>query len=129
MFPAYTFIFSHMQFPVEKVVYLALGTSMSSIIITSIISAYSHLKKKTILKSVLKRMLLGIIIGTFLGTLLIPHIPYHIVAIIFSIYTFIVAIQMLLGVNILKIENLRYFSISLFIGFLSSLVSIGGGGH
>lgn len=34
---------------------------------------------------------------------------------------------MLLGVNILRIGNIKYFNISLFIGFLYSLVSIGGG--
>lgn len=127
MFPAYTFIFSYMQFPIEKVIYLALGTSMSSIIITSMISAYSHSKKEAILETVLKKMLLGIVIGTFVGALLIPYIPYYIVAIIFSLYTFLIAIQMFFGINILNMGNVKYFKISLFIGFFSSLVSIGGG--
>ncbi len=44
MFPAYIFIFTYMQFPTEKVIYLSLGTSMASIIVTSVISAYAHNK-------------------------------------------------------------------------------------
>jgi uncharacterized membrane protein YfcA len=68
MVPVLTSLFLMLGMPVEKVVHLALGTSMASIVVTSISSLRAHHSRKAVLWKYVKGMSPGIILGTFVAT-------------------------------------------------------------
>jgi len=129
--PILTSIFLIQGVPNEKVIHLALGTSMACIIITSISSLRAHHKKGAIIWSVVRTMSYGIIAGTFLSTFVASHLSSFYLAIFFTAFMTFVAIKML---KIKKNKQLKssdnkghIIVISTSIGAISALVSIGGG--
>jgi len=131
MVPALTAIFLAMDIPVEKVVHLALGTSMASIIMTSIASLRAHHARGGVIWNIVKRITPSIILGTFLATFLAAYMNSLYLAIFFSIFMAIVSIQMFLNIKPKPSRklagNTRLFFAGNFIGTISALVSIGGG--
>lgn len=129
--PVLSYIFLAMGMNAESVMHIALGTSMSCMILTSISSLNAHNKKGNINWHIVKVMSLGIVIGTFAATYVVSHLNSIYLAIIFSSFMFWTAIQMLKE----KIHNepkqklnlMSAFYASNGIGAMSALVSIGGG--
>lgn len=131
MVPALTSIFLSQGVPVEKVVHLALGTSMASIIATSLSSLRAHHANRGVLWPVVREMTPGIIIGTFLSTFLARYISSVHLAMFFALFMSAVAIQMFLNkkpkANRELSGGLGFFAAGSGIGAVSALVSIGGG--
>ena len=131
MVPVLTSIFLLMGVPVDNVVHLALGTSLASIVITSISSLRAHHKKGGVIWKVVKKMSLGIVVGTFLATFLAAHLNSSHLALFFAFYMAIVSVQMILNKKPKPshelISNIGLLSAGTGIGVISALVSIGGG--
>lgn len=131
MVPALTAIFLGMGIPVEKVVHLALGTSMASIVITSIASLRAHHARSGVIWSIVKRIAPGIILGTFLATFLAAIMNSIYLALFFSVFMAFVSIQMFLNKAPKPSRQLSGNTGLLIagsgIGAISALVSIGGG--
>jgi uncharacterized membrane protein YfcA len=131
MVPVLTSIFLLQGIPLENVVHLALGTSMASIIATSISSLRAHHSKGAVLWEVFKSMAPGIMIGSFLATLFVSHISSFYLALFFSIFMAYVAIQMFLNKKPKATRGLANNTGLLIagtgIGAISAIVSIGGG--
>lgn len=131
MVPMLTTIFIWQGFAIENAVHLALGTSMASIIATSLSSARAHHKKNAIEWTALKSMAPGIILGAFAGAYLVSMLPSQFLAIFFSMFMVLVAISMFLGKQTNSDQALpsaRLLSgVGAGIGAISAMVSIGGG--
>jgi len=131
MVPTLTTMFLLQGVPVEKVVHLALGTSMASIIATSLASLRAHHANGGVLWSVVKGMTPGIIVGTFLATFLAKYISSAHLAIFFAIFMGAVAVQMFLNKKPKPSRELAgtagLLAAGSGIGAISALVSIGGG--
>ena len=131
MVPVLTSIFLLQGIPVENVVHLALGTSMASIIITSISSLRAHHAKGGVMWGVVKSMSPGILVGTFFATLFVSQISSLYLALFFSVFMAYVAIQMFLNKKPKPTRGLTNNTGLLFagggIGAISAVVSIGGG--
>jgi len=131
MVPVLTSIFLLQGIPVENVVHLALGTSMASIIITSISSLRAHHSNGGVIWDVVKGMVPGIIAGAFVATFLVPYISSIYLALFFSVFMAYVSIQMFLNKKPTPSRNLVGNTGLLIagsgIGAVSALVSIGGG--
>tara|TARA_R110002050_G_scaffold1244_4_gene8575 strand:- start:7141 stop:7944 length:804 start_codon:yes stop_codon:yes gene_type:complete len=131
MVPVLTSLFLLQGVPVEHVVHLALGTSMASIIITSISSLRAHHAKGAVIWKVVKSMAPGIVIGTFLATLLVSYISSVYLALFFSLFMAYVAIRMFLNTAPKPEKNISahtdLFIAGSGIGAISAMVSIGGG--
>ena len=129
--PVLTAIFLANGIPETNVVHIALGTSMSIIMITSISSIRAQQKKKAIVWDVVKNMAPGIIIGTFLATFIASKLDSFYLSVLFAIFMFLTSIQMMIGKKPKKdtkvFSNKTHFFSGGFIGAVSSLVSIGGG--
>ena len=131
MVPVLTSLFLLQGIPVENVVHLALGTSMASIIATSLSSLRAHNAQGAVIWTIVKSMAPGIIIGTFFATLLVSRISNVYLAIFFSLFMAYVAIQMFLNKKPIPTRSLTSTT-GLFIagggiGAISAVVSIGGG--
>ena len=131
MVPILTSIFLAQGILVENVVHLALGTSIASIIVTSISSLRAHNAKGGVIWSVVKIMAPGIIVGTFIATSLVSHINSFYLALFFSIFMAYVAMQMFLNKKPKPTRTIASKTglvlASSGIGAISALVSIGGG--
>ena len=131
MVPVLTTLFIFQGVPIEKVVHLALGTSMASIIVTSLSSMRAHYAKDAILWPIVKVMALGIILGTFIATFVVVNIPSIYLALFFSLFMAYVSIQMFLDKKPKPSRTLAGNGGLLLagsgIGAISALVSIGGG--
>ncbi len=131
MVPVLTTLFIYQGVPVEKVVHLALGTSMASIIVTSLSSMRAHYARDAIIWPIVKVMALGIILGTFIATFVVVNIPSIYLALFFSLFMAYVSIQMFLDKKPKASRKLLGSGGLLLagsgIGAVSALVSIGGG--
>ncbi len=129
--PLLVIAFSYQSLPVDIIMHLALGTSLASIVFTSISSARAHHKHEAVDWSIVKKITLGIIIGTYAGTFFASKIQGQFLQIFFSVFLLYVAWQMLLGKPpraSRSMPNLLGVNFAgLGIGVISSLVGIGGG--
>lgn len=130
--PVLTLMFAaQAQFPPGETLHMALGTSMASIIFTALASIRTHHRHGAILWDVVKTITPGILAGTALGTLFAVNVPARPLAVFFTFFVCLVAVQMALN---LKPKSTRELpgsagvaGVGLGIGILSSLVAIGGG--
>lgn len=129
--PALTSIFIYQGVPKDSVMHLALGTSMACIILTSYSSMRSHHKNGAINWLIVKIMSVGIVVSTFSATFLTAYLSSKALAIFFAIFMAYASVQMFSKKTVLsasgKINKTELRSVSLGIGAISALVSIGGG--
>ena len=129
--PILLMLFDAQHFPSEQILHLALGTSMATIIFTALASLRKHHQHQAVNWQVVRTITPGILLGTGLGTLLASSIPVHWLGLIFALFVYFAAAQILLDINPPASHRLpgnwivRLFGV--FAGCLSSLVSIGGG--
>ena len=131
MVPVLSSLFFALGMPVEKVIHLALGTSMASIIVTSISSLRAHHGRGAVLWEYVKGMSPGIIVGTFMATYVVALASSLALAVFFSLFMGFVAVKMFIDKKPMSYEkpsgNKHMFSVGSGIGAISALVSIGGG--
>lgn len=131
MVPILTIIFLHQGVHSDSVMHLALGTSMASIIFTSISSLRAHQSHGAVNWNIVKLMSLGVVIGTFIGTFLAAQLSSLYLAIFFTLFMAYVAIKLLLNKKVntdnCHISNTNLLFSASGIGGISALVSIGGG--
>ncbi|MDS4048059.1 sulfite exporter TauE/SafE family protein [Accumulibacter sp.] len=132
MVPALTMMFAAQpDFPQNEVMHLALGTSMSVILFTSLASLLAHHRHGAVLWKVVAQITPGILIGTLLGTLVAAGVPSRPLAVFFTCFVCAVAVQMVLDLKPGAARELPgppgVFAVGTLIGALSSLVAIGGG--
>ncbi|MCB5188548.1 sulfite exporter TauE/SafE family protein [Methylobacillus caricis] len=129
--PILVFIFTAQHFPEQHVMHMALGTSLATIILTSISSARAHHKKQNVHWTMVKRIAPGIVIGTILGALLAGQLNTAILKTVFAVFVLLIATQMIMNFTPAAHRQLPgKAGISLMgglIGVISSLVGIGGG--
>ncbi|MBS3964300.1 MAG: sulfite exporter TauE/SafE family protein [Methylomonas sp.] len=131
MVPVLTTLFAQLQFPQDRIVHLALATSMTAIVATSISSLRSHHAHGGVLWPVVWRMTPGIVIGTFAAAYLATWISSRALALFFAAFMAYVALQMLLNIKPTPQRQLPgtwgLMGIGGIIGGISALVAIGGG--
>lgn len=131
MVPILTSLFLWQGIPLEKVVHLALGTSMASIVVTSFSSLRAHHKNRGVEWLTVKSMAPGILLGAFAATFLAAYSNALFLASFFSLFMFCTALQMLIGATPNPTRqlpnNVCLFGAGSAIGGVSALASIGGG--
>lgn len=131
MVPVLASLFAAQGFAADKLVHMALGTSMASIVMTSLSSLRSHHRHGAVLWPVVRRITPGILIGTFAATFVASHLNSAALAIFFACFMAYVAMQMLLNAKPKPSRELPgrggLTIAGLTIGAVSALVAIGGG--
>lgn len=129
--PILTFMFTAQGFTPESIVHMALGTSLASIIFTSVSSVLAHNKRQAVIWPVIFRITPGIIAGTFLGTFIAAWLSTNALKVFFSVFLYYVATQMLIGIKPKASRSIPktpgMFAAGSTIGVFSSLAGIGGG--
>jgi len=132
MVPILFYIFSFSGIEQAFIMHLAIGTSFSIIIPTSIISTMTHMKFKAVDLSIVKTFGAFVAIGVVLGTIFAVSLKTSSLVLFFSIMTMFFAIYFLMAkekINSpLREINLIYRVIFGFLsGFLSAPMGIAGG--
>lgn len=129
--PMLVFCFSLEHISPAVTMHLALGTSMASIIFTSVSSFRAHHKRGAVEWPLVRRIVLGIFVGTFLGSCLAARMSTGFLKGFFVVFLYYVASQMLLNKKPKPSRQLPgalgTFAVGNIIGAFSSLVGIGGG--
>jgi uncharacterized membrane protein YfcA len=131
MVPVLALMFSAQGFPEQHLMHLALGTSMATIVFTSISSLRAHHSHGAVIWPIVRDIAPGIVVGTLLGAQVAGLIPTRPLAIFFACFIAYVAVQMILNVKPKPSRQLPgkagMFGVGAFIGGISALVAIGGG--
>jgi uncharacterized membrane protein YfcA len=129
--PMLVFCFVKQDIQPDVIMHLALGTSLASIIFTSISSFMSHHRRGAVDWTIVKRIVPGILIGTFLGTFVASKLSTGFLKGFFCVFLYSVATQMILNKKPKASRelpgNTGMFAVGSTIGVASALVGIGGG--
>ena len=132
MVPTLTMMFAAQAgFPLDDVLHLALGTSIATILFTSLASLRAHHQHGAVLWKVVLQITPGILFGTVFGTLFAAEIPSRPLALFFTVFVCLVAVQMILNLKPKPSRelpgNAGVLAVGTGIGAMSALVAIGGG--
>lgn len=129
--PMLDFVFIKFGYDPNVVHQVALGTSLATIIVTSISSTRAHHKRGAVHFDILKAITPGILMGTFFGGLVASHMPTIFLKAFFVVFLFVVSAQMLSGYRPKAGREipgpLGTAGVGGVIGLISSFVGIGGG--
>ncbi len=130
--PALVWVFSSNDFDPSLVMHLAVGTSLATIVITSVASIRAHQRHQAIRWPVVRRLAAGILLGAGFGALVADALSSFWLQRVFACFIILVGIRMASGAGVsLKQRGLPgrlgMFLSGVPIGLLSALVGIGGG--
>jgi len=130
MVPVLAFIYAAKGFDAGQVVHLALGTSMATILFTSVSSVRAHHGHGAVNWAMVKRMAPGIILGTLGGALLASVLDVRLLSVVFTLLIYYISAQMFFGkkpeAGALPISTTGLNISSALIGVISSLTATGG---
>lgn len=121
-----------MGFNADVVQHVAVGTSLAIIIPTGIMSARSHHKRGALDLNVLKLWAPCIVAGTFIGGLMAGWYSGDVLRIVFAVMAFVIAANIVFSFQTKLMGHLHeskptHRIAALIVGYLSSLMGIGGG--
>jgi len=129
--PGLAFLLAGGTVPPERLMQVAVGTSLATIVVTALSSIRAHHRRGAVHWPVVARMTPGILAGAVLGGLIADALPTRTLAIVFGVFLLIVAARLAFGGQPAPHRRLPATPalgvISGGIGTLSSLLGIGGG--
>jgi uncharacterized membrane protein YfcA len=88
------FFKSHTDIPTLRLMQMAIGTSMATIVITSISSIVAHHRHSAVLWAIVWQLVPGIIVGALLGAILANTLSSDTLQTIFAIFIFLLCAQL-----------------------------------
>ena len=129
--PLLFMLFTAQAFPVEHGMHLALGTSMATIVFTSIASMRAHHGHGAVRWDIVKSFAPRLVIGTLSGSFLATWVPTRPLAMVFTAIVYYASLQMMLDFKPKPHRQLPgtpgMVVAGTLIGIVSSLVAAGGG--
>lgn len=129
--PILMFIFTAQHFPVDHMIHMAIGTSLASIMFTSVSSFRAHHLYGAVNWSIVRNITPGILMGTLAGSFVVAKLPASLLKGFFIVFLFYVATQLLLNLRPKPTRQLPgiggMIAAGGVIGLVSSFVGIGGG--
>lgn len=129
--PFLTYLFTLKKVPAERVVHMAIATSLATILFTSISSVRAHHQRGAVSWHIVKVLAPGILVGSWIGPWIGKQLNTAALAMFFAVFVTISAIQMLLDKRPAATRELPgapgMLAAGGVIGVLSGLVGAGGG--
>ncbi len=128
--PILTALFTAQHMPEAHVLHLAIGTSLASIMFTSLSSMRAHHRRGAVEWVIVRKISIGIVAGAFFGSWLAAQLSTRFLKIFFVVFLFYVAVRLLRDVTPSPgkpCSAAGMFGAGSLIGGISSLVGIGGG--
>ncbi|PID42978.1 MAG: hypothetical protein CSB48_07770 [Proteobacteria bacterium] len=129
--PALVFGFQFQGVDQQVLTHLAVGTSLTTIIITSMSSVRTHHQKGAVNWAIFKPLAVGIVLGACLGANTASNIKGPVLQTIIGVFAIVIAIQMLLALAPKPTRSLpndgTLFATGGVFGWASAIFGIGGG--
>lgn len=129
--PVLAWLFLHAGIEPAVIMHLAVGTSLATIVFTSISSVYAHHRRGAVQWRAFAQLSPGIVIGAWLGAVIADSLPSGNLRVIFGVFELLVATQMGFGLKVSPHRTLPGNSGMALaggvIGTISAIVGIGGG--
>ncbi|MEE8343345.1 MAG: sulfite exporter TauE/SafE family protein [Gammaproteobacteria bacterium] len=129
--PALTYLFLRDPITAPWAIHMAVGTSLSVMLVTSLSSLVAHHRKGAIHWPLVRSMAVGLTAGSILGAAIADFLQGEILIRIFGLFAILAGLQLILGRNGDGEKPLpgRHSASAAggFIGFISALIGIGGG--
>ncbi len=130
--PAFFYAFSALGYDSPQLMQICLGTSLATIIVTSLRSVFAHNKKGAVDWDILKTWAIGIVIGAALGVAVASSLRSDVLQAIFGGLAICVGLYMAFGSAEWRLGpqmpgGILRGILSPILGFLSVLMGIGGG--
>ncbi len=129
--PALFLLFSAQGLPSEQVMHMAIGTSLATIIFTSLASIYTHHQQQGVEWLRVRQLLPGILLGVVVGSLIADQLDSHSLRLFFGFFELFVAAQILFSLipkSQRTVHSRWAYSIAGGVtGAVSALLGIGGG--
>lgn len=129
--PTLAWIFHNQQVNEALLMHLVLGTSLATIVITSISSVRAHHQHRAVQWAAMWQLVPGIVVGAWLGAAIADLLPSAALTKIFAVFVLTVAAQMVFGMKPAAHRELPgQLGMSVaggLIGGISAIVGIGGG--
>ncbi len=130
--PAFFYMFSALGYGSDQLMQICLGTSLATIVVTSLRSVAAHNRKGAVEWEILRGWAPGIIIGAIIGVLIAASLRSVVLQGIFGVLGLIVGAYLGLGRGEWRLgaampTGLARAILSPILGFLSVLMGIGGG--
>jgi len=126
-------VFSQMNYDPNVIMHIAVGTSLATIIVTSISSVMAHHKKGAVLWHVFRNLAPGLVIGSFLGAGVADLMSGQHLQLLIGVFAVAMAFKMFRGAHAVVDPNrhlpsaLWQFAAGGGIGVASAIFGIGGG--
>jgi len=129
--PALYFLFTAQGLPHAHIMQMALGTSLATIVFTSVASFRAHDKRGAVRWDIFKSITPGILIGSFLGAWVAAQLSTKFLKGFFVAFLYYVSIQMILNIKPKPTRSIPgtagMFATGGGVGLISNMVGIGGG--
>lgn len=129
--PGLAFLLAGGEVPPDRLMQVAVGTSLANIVVTSLSSIRAHHRRGAVNWAVVARLTPGIVAGALLGAIIADVLPSRTLAIVFGVFLLIVAARLGYGGQPAPHRQLLgragFAAAGTGIGTLSSLLGIGGG--
>jgi uncharacterized protein len=117
--------------PEERVMQMAIGTSLATIVITFLASLRAHLKRNSVRWDLVKKFLPGLLLGVVAGAVAAQYLPSTGLKIFFSLFLIFISLQLFRGELTetvpLKPTLLKTWISTFIIGGLAGVLGMGGG--
>jgi len=129
--PALAFLFTAQGFAADTVMHYAVGSSLATIVLTSISSLLAHHRRGGVMWPVVRALVPGIVLGALTGAWLARQAGSPVLAVVFGVFEILVALQLLWGRPPAAHHGLPgHFGLGgagAVIGAVSAVLGIGGG--
>ncbi|ENX55052.1 MULTISPECIES: sulfite exporter TauE/SafE family protein [Acinetobacter] len=131
--PILYIVFTQMNYDPNVIMHIAVGTSLATIIVTSISSVMAHHKKGAVLWPVFRNLAPGLVLGSFLGAGVADLMSGQHLQLVIGVFAVWMAYKMFRGANAVVDPNRHLPSVPLQlaagggIGVASAIFGIGGG--
>lgn len=131
--PILYIVFTQMNYDPNVIMHIAVGTSLATIIVTSISSVMAHHKKGAVLWSVFRNLAPGLVAGSFLGAGIADLMSGQHLQLVIGVFAVWMAYKMFKGAHAVVDPNRHLPSAALQlaagggIGVASAIFGIGGG--
>lgn len=131
--PILYIVFTQMHYDPSIIMHMALGTSLATIIVTSISSVSAHHKKGAVLWQVFRNLAPGLALGAFLGAGIADYLSGQGLQLLIGCFAIWVAFKMFIGAGVAVDPQRRMPSAPMQlaagggIGIASAIFGIGGG--
>jgi uncharacterized protein len=128
--PCFTFLFTSVGVPGERVVHMAIATSLATILFTSVSSVLAHHQRDAVSWHIVRVLAPGILIGSWIGPWIGKQLNSAGLAMFFAVFVAVSASQMLLDRKPAAARELPgalgMFAAGGVIGILAGLLGVGG---